>query len=454
MAKKLLSLLLAVLTALLLCVPAIASQEPEEPAQTVEATAAPIATDAPKNVSGASGSDTVVLPPRNGLVNKDGKTDYYDAGVMQTGLRTVGGNKWYCADKNGVVTQIIPTAEQLLSQMTLDEKIYQLFMVTPEQLTGASQVTQTGTADKTAIQNQPVGGIVYFAQNLVSRNQCIQMIWGIQSACKIPLFIAVDEEGGTVARVGSNSAMGTTVFPSMAKIGAAGDTFQAYSVGYTIGTDIAALGFNLDFAPVADVYTNPKNTVIGARAFSGDAHIAADMVGACVRGFQASGILCTLKHFPGHGDTVADSHYGEAETSKTLDELWEEEFLPFIAGIEAGAPAVMVGHITAPNAVDEAVPATLSYTFVTEILREQMGFNGLVITDAMRMQAITQQYSSGEAAVRAIQAGVDIILAPDDLAEAVSGIRSAVKQGAIAEDRIDESVLRILNAKIACGLIK
>lgn len=344
-------------------------------------------------------------------------------------------------------------AEQLLDEMTLEERIYQMFIVTQEQLTGVATVTQSGETTKNAIEAKPVGGIIYFSKNLVSREQCITMIENIQSYSKTGLFISVDEEGGTVARVAKNASMETTSFPSMQVIGDTGETSNAYEVGYTIGKEIAELGFNLDFAPVADVYSNPENTVIGSRAFGSDAERAASMVTACVQGFQDSEMLCTLKHFPGHGDTSQDSHYGEAEVTKTLEELYACELIPFQAGIDAGAQFVMVGHLTAPQIIDENVPATLSYEIVTGLLREEMGFQGIIITDSMAMQAITEQYSSGEAAVKAIQAGVDIILMPYSLPDAVNGILSAVERGIITEERINESVLRILELKIQSGII-
>ena len=213
--------------------------------------------------------------------------------------------------------KLMKDAKQILDDMTLEERIYQMFIVTQEQLTGVSNVTRSGETSRIAIEKYPVGGIIYFGNNLVSREQCIAMIKNIQSYSEIDLFIAVDEEGGKVARLGNKSEMGTTAFEPMGIIGSTGDTSKAYEVGYTIGTEISEFGFNLDFAPVADVYSNPENTVIGDRAFSTDPQEAAELVSACVQGFCDSGILCTLKHFPGHGDTIADSHYGEAQITKS-----------------------------------------------------------------------------------------------------------------------------------------
>lgn len=199
--------------------------------------------------------------------------------------------------------------------------------------------------------------------------------------------------------------------------------------------------------------SNPNNTVIGSRAFGTDPEKVAEMVAACVKGFRDSGMVCTLKHFPGHGDTEEDSHYGEAKSWKTLDELRTCELRPFQAGIEAGASMIMVGHITLPN-VTEEIPATLSHDIVTGILREEMKYNGIIITDSMAMGAIANLYSSDEAAVKAIQVGCDMILMPYQLESAINGIETAVNSGDITEERIEESVLRILKVKLEAGIIE
>lgn len=343
-------------------------------------------------------------------------------------------------------------AKKIVDEMTIDEKVYQMFIVLPEQLTGVGQVTAAGTTTQEALEKYPVGGILYLSQNIVSRNQTQTMLSNVQAYSKIPVFTAVDEEGGVVSRVGNNPNMGTTSFPSMKNIGSTGDSNQAYTVGYTIGNECKELGFNLDFAPVADVFSNPENTVIGNRAFSDDPNITADMVSSCVRGFKDAKMLCALKHFPGHGDTIADSHYEAAITSKTLEELDELEFVPFVKGIEAGADFVMVGHILTPNITDDYIPATLSNEMLS-ILRDELKFDGIIITDAMNMAAITDYYSSSEAAVTAVKAGIDMILVPEDFHAAVSGVMHALETGDITEEEINDSVIRIIQTKIRAGLI-
>ena len=347
-------------------------------------------------------------------------------------------------------SQIAEEAKELLNAMTLEEKVYQLFLVTPEQLTGISgPVTKAGSTTKQALLDRPVGGIIYFADNLQTREQVLEMICNSQQYSKTGLFIAVDEEGGSVSRVGRNEALGTTAFPAMGTLKTTDDAYQA---GLTIGTDLRGLGFNLDFAPIADVNSNQANPIIGTRAFSSDPETAAEMVFACVTGFTDANMLCTLKHWPGHGDTAGDSHAGSAETDKTLDEMEACEFLPFQSGIQAGAPFVMVGHINCPAVTGEDIPASLSSVMVEELLRKALGFGGIIITDSMQMKAITNVYSSGDAAVAALQAGADMLLMPADLDAAAAGILTAIQSGVLEETRIDESVLRILSVKLASGI--
>ncbi len=344
-------------------------------------------------------------------------------------------------------------AKAVLSEMTLEERLYQLFIVAPEQLTGAKNVTKANESIKAALEKFPVGGIIFFSNNIVSRNQCVDMISNMQSYNKLGLFISVDEEGGKVVRIGNKASMGMAAFPSMGSIGSLDDVSKAYEVGFTIGSEIKELGFNLDFAPVADVFSNPLNTVIGDRAFGRDPEKVASMLAACVRGFGDTEVFCTLKHFPGHGDTEADSHHGAVQTTKTLEELRQCELIPFRAGIEAGAPFVMVGHINTPEITTEDMPASLSKEIIKGILREELEFDGVVITDSMSMKAITNQYSSAEAVVKALQAGADIILMPENLQDAIEGIQGALTTGGLTEDRINESVLRILEMKILGGII-
>ena len=215
---------------------------------------------------------------------------------------------------------------------------------------------------------------------------------------------------------------------------------------------MSALGFNLDFAPVADVWSNPDNTVIGERAYSDDYAQAAELVGNAVKGFNDGGVMCTLKHFPGHGDTAEDSHYSSAYVYRTKEEIMADEMQPFRSGIEAGAEFVMVGHLIVPD-IDE-VPATFSYKIATGILRDELKFEGVAITDSFEMESIADNYSVDDAVVMSVKAGMDMILQPKDMASAVNSIEQAVADGELSEDRIDESVRRILTLKESRGLLK
>lgn len=344
-------------------------------------------------------------------------------------------------------------AAELLESMNLEEKVYQLFIVTPEELTGVSSATIAGEATREALSKKPVGGLVYFANNILNPEQITAMIDASQSYSEIPLFIGVDEEGGMVSRIGSNPEMEASTFDNMWVYGQNGDTSAVYDIGATIAEDLLKFGFNLNFAPIADVLSNPNNTAIGRRAFSADPYVAGEMAAAFVNGSQDMGVIATLKHFPGHGATDADSHHGMAISERTLEELKNGEFIPFKIGIDAGAGMVMVAHISVPEVTNDYTPADLSYMMVTQLLREELGFEGVVITDSQSMSAITDYYTSAEAALQALQAGVDIILMPQDLTAAAQGIIDAVNEGILTIERIDESVMRILTLKYEYGII-
>lgn len=342
--------------------------------------------------------------------------------------------------------------ESMLNGLTTEEKVAQLFFITPEALTGVDGVTVAGSRTAEYFAEYPVGGIVYFSQNLISREQISSMLIGMQdismNRINLPVFLAVDEEGGPVTRVSGCGIEGVPEIGDMFSVGETGDVQQAYQTGAEIGTYLSELHFNVDFAPVADVYTNEANPVIGRRAFGTDAGTVSQMVPMAVRGLMDAGVEATLKHFPGHGDTAADSHAGDACSSKSLDELRSCELLPFKAGIEAGASFVMAGHISVPNVPGCDTPASLSHTMLTEILRNELGFQKIIITDALNMGAISNYYTSGQAAVQAILAGADMLLMPADFQSAYAEVCAAVYDGRISQERLNESVRRILKEKI------
>lgn len=337
--------------------------------------------------------------------------------------------------------------EEILGSMTLRERICQLFIVTPEGLTGVRRATVAEELTEAALKEYPVGGLVYFSQNIVSAKQLRSMIDGAQNYSKLGLFIAVDEEGGRVSRL--MGKLGTTRVGAMYGYRGEGEG-RARENAAVIGADIASFGFNLDFAPVADIWTNPANTVIGDRAYSGEPEEAGRLVAAAVEGFHSAGVMCTLKHFPGHGDTEEDSHTGAAYVFRTRGELEGREWVPFRAGIEAGADMVMVGHLIVPDISDE--PATLSEILMTDILRGELGFDGVIVTDSLSMRAVTDLYEPGELCVRALEAGADILLMPEDLASSVAAIEKAVASGRLTEARLEESLRRILTLKLRYGV--
>lgn len=330
----------------------------------------------------------------------------------------------------------------LLESMDLREKVCQMFIVFPSAIAGSSSVTEAGEELRQALEEYPVGGFLYDRSNLVSQEQVRAMLSNTQSYSQIPLLLTCDEEGGRVNRL--MATIGTTRIGPMLNYKDQG-TEQARENARIIASDMLSCGFNMDLAPVADVWSNPDNSVIGDRAYSDDFQQAAELVAAAVEGFHAGGTACVLKHFPGHGDTSADSHYGSVYVYKTLDELRQAELLPFQAGIDAGADAVMMGHLVIENV--DPQPALFSHAVVTELLREEMGFQGVVMTDSLQMQAMTDHYGSGEIAVGAVKAGVDVLLCPMELETAVEALLDAVEGGEISEERINESVLRILRLK-------
>lgn len=335
-----------------------------------------------------------------------------------------------------------------ISEMSLEKKIYQLFFVTPESLTGVDMVTQAGDATKAALEQYPVGGIIYFSQNIEDETQITTMTSNSQSYSKIPLFIGVDEEGGSlVARIANNPNFQVSTFPDMKEIGASGDPYKAYEVGSSIGSYLKEYGFNMDFAPDADVLTNPENTAIGSRSFGSDPQLVSQMVAEEVKGLEEQNVTAVLKHFPGHGSTAEDSHNGAAVVNRSLEELRSAEFLPFEVGIQAGADVVMVGHLQVPQIIPDDTPASLSSVMITDILRNELGFDGLVITDSLSMGAVTEYYTPAEAAVMCIQAGGDMLLIPEDFHQAYQGVLDAVNNQTLSEERINESLTRILRVK-------
>ena len=345
-----------------------------------------------------------------------------------------------------------PRIDEILSKLSKEEKIYQLFIVTPEQLAGVNIVTRAGGMTKTSFNNKPVGGLIYFAKNFENAAQIKEMTKNMQAYSEaridLPIFLGIDEEGGTVSRVVESGRVAVTNVGNMSDIGATGDANKAYEAGNTIGKYLNELGFNLDFAPVADVLTNAENQSLKLRSFGSDANLVSDMCVSFAKALNENKIIACYKHFPGLGAAKEDTHQGMAVIDKKLDELKATELKPFEAAVNNGAQFIMVGHVTLPNVTKEDVPASLS-SEVIDILRKDYSYDGIVLTDSLSMKAVTDKYGADTSAVMAFKAGADMILLPADFQKAYTGLLNAVNNGEISEERLNQSVKRILKIKLA-----
>ena len=363
-----------------------------------------------------------------------------------------------CSNDDDSVVPPADRVEELLQKMTLREKVGQMFYIRMESLDPT--IEWTTFDDLAALKNQevtmkmkqtnenyPVGGIILYAWNIEDEVQLARIIPQVRSLNGHPL-LCIDEEGGRVSRIANNSNFHVKKYESMAAIGATGDPRNAYECGNTIGTYLKRYDFDIDFAPVADVNTNPENIVIGPRAFSDNPAVAAPMVTSYLQGLKDAGITGCIKHFPGHGDTTADTHTGYAQSLKTWDEMKTCEMVTFRAGIQWGCQLIMTAHIAVPNVTGSTIPSTLSPIVLQDKLRGELGYQNIIVTDGMEMGAITQHYTSAEAAVGSIQAGVDIVLGPRDFIEAFDAVVAAVNNGTISEERINQSVRRILTLRL------
>ena len=348
--------------------------------------------------------------------------------------------------------------EEQLAKMTLREKVGQMFYVRMETLDTTihwntyadlqeNPIHEVNQTMRDVNANYPIGGLILYAWNIDDEAQLAKLIPQIRALNGHPL-LCIDEEGGRVSRLANNPNFNVKKYESMAAIGATGDPNNAYECGNTIGTYLKHYGFDIDFAPVADVNTNPENIIIGPRAFSDDPAVAAPMVTNYLQGLKDAGVTGCIKHFPGHGDTKVDTHFGYASTQKTWAEMLDCEMVTFKAGIAWGCQLVMTAHIGAPKVTGSDVPSTMSPIILQDKLRGELGYQNIIITDGMEMGAITQQYTSAEAAVGSIQAGVDIVLGPKNLVEAFDAVMAAVEKGTITEERINQSVRRILKLKM------
>lgn len=356
------------------------------------------------------------------------------------------------ASEETVTENLEDVVQKKRNEMTLEQKVAQMFVITPEALTGAGTVIQAGEQTRASLADCPVGGLIYMAQNLTGPEQTKEMLARMMEFSKesvgLPIFLGIDEEGGTVTRVAQNPAFGAADVGDMRDIGATGNAELAYQAGQTMGTYLHELGFNLDFAPVADVLTNEANEVVYYRSFGSDAQNVSQMVEQEKKGLEENQVLACIKHFPGHGATSADTHAGMAYVDKSWEELQAQELIPFQDQVNQKVTMIMAGHFSLPQVTGDDTPCSLSQTIITEKLRNEMGYDGIVITDALNMGAVSNWYTSAEAAVMAVQAGVDLLLMPFDFQSAYQAVLAACESGEISQERLDASVTRILRVKL------
>lgn len=349
------------------------------------------------------------------------------------------------------VPEVDPLEEALkakIAEMTVEDKVAGLFFVTPESITGVSTAIRAGDGTKEALEEFKVGGIIYFKKNIQNADQIKEMIANTQSYSETKLFFGVNEEGGDVSSV--SAKLDVTDVETAETLGQNSTTDATYDTGKTIGTYLKELGFNVNFAPVADVKTDAENKLLGDRSFGADAASVASHVGAMVKGLEETGVSAGVKAFPGIGSANKDPEDGLAITERTLAEMQSAEFLGFQAAIAENADFIMVSNVTAPQLVGgEYIPSCLSKDIVKGILREQLGYKGIIITSPLNEVAVTDYYTASEATIMAINAGADMILMPASFEEAYYGLLAEVLEGNISEERIDESLLRIYKVKYA-----
>ena len=342
----------------------------------------------------------------------------------------------------------LTNSAHILSQMTTEEKVAQLFIITPEQLVSGEihgAQTEPNSALSKSVEKYPVAGFILFARNIKNPAQTRALTKSLSSLTPIPAILAIDEEGGRVARLARNENFFLPKFKSMGTVGKTGNIENARGAGQIIGSYLSTFGFTVDFAPDVDVNTNPENIVIGDRAFGENPQIVADMAGAFLSGLHSTGVKGCIKHFPGHGDTKGDTHAEYVAVTKSWEELKSCELIPFKQNFSV-TDSVMIAHVTC-TAIDTDYPASLSKKLITDKLRGELGYKGVVLSDALDMGAIEKNYGSGEASVLAFEAGNDIILMPKDFHAGYEAVLEAVRSGRISKERLNESVLRILQLK-------
>jgi beta-N-acetylhexosaminidase len=340
----------------------------------------------------------------------------------------------------------INDASKIVNSMTIDEKIGQLFIIHYNK----PEITEEF---KHILETVKPGGFTLFNENIKTYEQTTKLIKDINSTAKIPMFISIDQEGGRVQRLKSMPGMNIINIPSMSKIGESNDENQAYNTGIKIANDLKKFSINMNFAPVIDIYLNPKNTVIGDRSFGNNAETVSKMGLSLANALKNNNIIPVYKHFPGHGNTEKDSHVEIPIITKTKEELYQDELIPFKNAISNNADIIMVGHLALPKITNDYTPASLSKQVVTDLLKNELGYKNLIITDALNMKAITNNYSEKQIYELAINAGVDILLMPNDPILAFNSIKKSLEEGTINETTITKSVEKIIALKLKYNII-
>lgn len=330
--------------------------------------------------------------------------------------------------------------DEVLENMTLDEKIGQMMII-------YYRAASMDSTLKSALETVQPGGFILFAENMSSYDGTLKLIKGIKASSKIPMFMSIDEEGGKVQRLLKLQGKEVSNVPSMYDVGLKNDTELTYQVGKLLAEELKVFGINMDFAPVIDVYSNPDNKVIGTRSFGTTAELVSTHGQKLAAGLLNNGVIPVYKHFPGHGNTATDSHYDLPLVNKTKEELMNLDLIPFIDAIKNDAKLIMVGHLAVPSLTGDNTPASLSKSMITDFLKNELNYKGLVITDALDMGALTNYYSDDEICGKAVEAGVDILLMPKSSKKCLKSVQDAVKNGTVTEEQINESVRKILELK-------
>lgn len=326
-----------------------------------------------------------------------------------------------------------------MQHMTLDEKIAQMLIVYYSSYSYDETLSEV-------IKNVNPGGFILFNDNILNHEQLNNFIRKMKEDSKIPMFISIDQEGGLVQRLKPTNDIKVSLIPAMSTIT---DEADAFNIGKTIGNDLKKYGINMNFAPVIDINMSDENTVIDSRSFGSVPETVSKLGLAVANGLEEQDIIPVFKHFPGHGSTTADPHFDLPILNKSKEELYQHELIPFIEAIKNGANVIMIGHIAVPQITGDNTPASLSKEVITDLLKNELDFKGLVVTDALNMRALTKYHSQKEIIVNAINSGVDLLLMPGSSSKTISIIKKAIENNEIKEETINNSVKKILELKFS-----